>query len=468
MLIAGSMLGSGIYLVPADTIRAGGTGGFLLAAWGLTALLTIFAALSYGELAAMYPKAGGQYTYLKEIYGPMTGFLYGWSFFAIIECGTIAAVATSFSRYLGSFIPALQDPRWLLGPWHISGLQAGGVTIGPYDMGFNGVRLSAVLMILFLSAINMLGVKLGARIQNVFTVIKIAALAALIILGLTMAPAQPVATGNYVPSGESANLGLLAALLVVQTGCLFSAEAWNAITFIAGEVKDPKRTIPLSLLIGSLLVCGLYVLACLAYLKVLGPTGIATAPGDRVGSETLKVLFGAGSGLLMAGAICISGFGCQNGLILSGARVYQAMAADGLFLRQAAKLNKWGVPAFALSIQAVWSCVLALSGTYGQLLDFVMFAALLFYVLTVGGVVIMRIRRPNMERPVKVFGYPYLPILYLLGAFAIMGALLLHRPAFTWPGLILVALGLPVYFFVKKKDGETPKVAASEVALEVE
>lgn len=468
MLIAGSMLGSGIYLVPADTIRAGGTGGFLMAAWGLTALLTIFAALSYGELAAMYPKAGGQYTYLREIYGPMTGFLYGWAFFAIIECGTIAAVATSFSRYLGTFIPAIHDPRWLLGPWHIPGLQLGSVTIGPYDMGFNGVRLSAVSMILFLSAVNMLGVKLGARIQNIFTVIKIAALAALIILGLTMAPAQPVAGAAFVPTGESANLGLLAALLVVQTGCLFSAEAWNAITFIAGEVKEPKRTIPLSLLIGSLLVCGLYVLACLAYLKVLGPTGIATAPGDRVGSETLKVLFGAGSGLLMAGAICISGFGCQNGLILSGARVYQAMAADGLFLKQAAKLNKWGVPAFALVIQAIWSCVLALSGTYGQLLDFVMFAALLFYVLTVGGVIIMRIRKPEMERPYKVFGYPVLPALYLVGAFAIMGALLVYRPAFTWPGLVLVALGAPIYLLVKKNDAAMEAGAEGEPALGME
>lgn len=452
MLIAGSMLGSGIYLVPADTIRAGGTAGFLMAAWGLTALLTIFAALCYGELAAMYPKAGGQYAYLREIYGPMTGFLYGWAFFAIIECGTIAAVATSFSRYLGSFIPAIQTSHWFLGPWQFPGISLGHVTIGPYEMGFNGVRLSAVLMILVLTAVNMWGVRLGARIQNVFTVIKIAALAALIVLGLWMAPDQPVAGANFVPVGENANLGLLAALLVVQTGCLFSAEAWNAITFIAGEVKEPKRTIPLSLLIGSLLVCGLYVLACLAYLKVLGPTGIATAPGDRVGSETLKVLFGAGGGLLMAGAICISGFGCQNGLILSGARVYQAMAVDGLFLRQAARLNRWGVPAFALVIQALWSCALAISGTYGQLLDFVMFAALLFYVLTVGGVIIMRIRRPDMERPVRVFGYPYLPILYLLGALAIMGALLVHRPAFTWPGLVLVGLGLPVYGWVKAQD----------------
>ncbi len=447
MLIAGSMIGSGVFIVAADMIRTGGSGSFLIWAWVLTGVLTVFGALSYGELAGMFPEAGGQYTYLREIYGPMTGFLYGWTFFAVIECGTIAAVAVGFGKYLGTFLPAVNDASWIgphlaAGPWKITET----ILVGPYNVGLTMARLSGIAIILLLSLVNAYGVKLGARIQNLFTVAKIGSLAALIILGLVMKPVVAASSAPIsIASGASA-LPFLVALLVVQTGSLFSADAWNSITFIAGEVKEPKRTIPLSLLIGTSMVCGLYLLANVIYVKVLGPAGIAAAPNDRVGSAALKALMGPRGEIIMAGAILWSMFGCVNGLVLSGARVYHTMAVDGVFLRKAGTLNKSGVPAFSLAIQAVWASLLTLSGSYGQLLDYVVFAALLFYVLTVLGVFILRIKEPGLQRPVKVFAYPVLPALYLVGAIAIMGALLIYKPAFTWPGLVIVALGVPVYF----------------------
>jgi APA family basic amino acid/polyamine antiporter len=451
MLIAGSMIGSGIFIVPADMVRAGTTGSFLLLGWGLTALLTMFAALSYGELAGLFPRAGGQYAYLREIYGPLTGFLYGWTFFTIIECGTIAAVAAGFGKYLGTFLPWVSDGRWLLGPFKVAALHlTPSIAVGPYDLGLTSARAAGIAMILLLSATNVLGVRLGARIQNIFTVAKIGSLAALVGLGLVVVPRVPPVPGPYVPPEGTLLLPVLAALLVVQTGSLFAADAWNSVTFIAGEVKEPKRTIPWALLIGTGLVCGLYLLANVAYLRVLGPSGIASSPGDRVGSQALTMLLGPVGGLVMAGAILVSMFGCENGLVLSGARVYHAMAEDGLFLPRAARLNRQGVPAFALGIQAIWASLLTLSGTYGQLLDYVVFAALLFYVLAVGGVIVLRLRRPDLDRPVKVVAYPLLPVLYVVGAVAIMGVLLVYRPAFTWPGLALVALGMPVYWAVRK------------------
>ena len=452
MLIAGSMIGSGVFIVAADMVRAGHTGSFLLWGWALTGLLTVLGALSYGELAGMYPHAGGQYTYLREIYGPLTGFLYGWTFFAIIECGTIAAVAVGFGKYLGTFFPAVNDATWIgphldLAQWQITKT----IAVGPYHLGLTPSRLSGIAVVALLSFVNLHGVRLGARIQNLFTVAKIGSLAALILLGLLLKPAAPVNAAPYVPPVDVPQLGFLAALLVVQTGSLFSADAWNSITFIAAEVKEPKRTIPLSLLVGTGLVCGLYFLANAIYVKVLGPTAIANAPSDRVGAAALQALFGDTGKLLMSGAILVSMFGCVNGLVLAGARVYQTMAADGLFLPRAAKLNDNGVPAFGIGIQAVWTCLLTLTGTYGQLLDFVMFAALLFYVLTVFGVILLRLRHPQMERPVKVFAYPLVPVLYLVGALAIMGALFIYKPSYTWPGLALVALGLPLYALTNKK-----------------
>ncbi|HJV90183.1 MAG TPA: amino acid permease [Holophagaceae bacterium] len=452
MLIAGSMIGSGVFIVAADMIRSGHTGSFLLWGWALTGVLTVLGALSYGELAGMFPHAGGQYTYLREIYGPLTGFLYGWTFFAIIECGTIAAVAVGFGKYLGSFFPAVNDATWI-GPhldvpvWQITHA----ISVGPYHLGLTPSRLSGIAIVVLLSIVNLYGVRLGARIQNLFTVAKIGSLAALILLGLLLTPHAPVDARAFVPPADTPQLGFLAALLVVQTGSLFSADAWNSITFIAAEVKEPKRTIPLSLLVGTGMVCGLYFLANVIYLKVLGPTAIANAPSDRVGSAALQAILGPRGGLLMAGAILVSMFGCVNGLVLAGARVYQTMAADGLFVPQAAKLNGNGVPAFGIGIQAVWTCLLTLTGTYGQLLDFVIFAALLFYVLTVAGVILLRLRRPEADRPVKVFAYPLVPLLYLIGALAIMGALFVYKPSYTWPGLALVALGLPLYLLTSHK-----------------
>ena len=452
MLIAGSMIGSGVFIVAADMVRTGHSGSFLLIAWGLTAVLTLFAALSYGELAGLFPKAGGQYTYLREIYGPGTGFLYGWTFFVVIECGTIAAVAVGFGKYLGSFFPAVSDAVWI-GPHldlpmvHLTRA----IAVGPYHLGLTPARLSAIAVVALLSAVNLYGVKLGARIQDLFTVAKIGGLAALVVLGLWLHPAAAPAAGAYHPATHDPALPFLTALLVVQTGSMFSADAWNSVTFIAGEVKHPERTIPLSLLIGTTMVCGLYILANGAYLRVLGPTGIANAPQDRVGSAALEALLGSGGGLIMAGSILVSMFGCLNGLILSGARVYQRMAEDGLFYPSAAKLNAHGVPGFGLWIQALWTCALTLTGTYGQLLDFVMLPTILFYIITVGGVFILRWREPDLPRPVRVWGYPFVPALYLLGAIAIVGALFLYRPSFSWPGLALVAAGWPVYLAVRPR-----------------
>ena len=306
MLIAGSMIGSGVFIVAADMVRTGGSGGFLLAAWGLTAVLTLFAALSYGELAGMFPQAGGQYTYLRETYGPALGFLYGWTFFVVIECGTIAAVAVGFGKYLGSFLPFVTDTDWLGPHLDLPLLHAtSSIDIGPYHLGLTPSRLSAIAVVLFLTVVNLYGVRLGARIQNLFTVAKIGGLAALILLGLLLKPAVAPSQAPFLLGDGSATLPFLTALLVVQTGSMFSADAWNAITFIAGEVKEPRRTIPFSLLIGTTVVCGLFVLANVAYLKVLGPAGIANAPEDRVGSAALEALLGSGGGLILAGSILV-------------------------------------------------------------------------------------------------------------------------------------------------------------------
>ena len=452
MLIAGSMIGSGVFIVAADMVRTGGSGAFLLAAWGLTAVLTLFAALSFGELAGMFPQAGGQYSYLRETYGPATGFLYGWTFFVVIECGTLAAVAVGFGKYLGSFIPAVTDTAWLGPHLNVPIMQVTrDIAVGPYDLGLTPARLSAIAVVVLLTVVNLYGVKLGAWVQNLFTVAKIGGLAALILLGLFLKPPAAAVQTPFVPQDGSAMLPFLTALLVVQTGSMFSADAWNAITFIAGEVKEPRRTIPFSLLIGTTLVCGLYILSNAIYLKVLGPAGIANATEDRVGTAALQALLGNGGALIMAGSILVSMFGCLNGLVLSGARVYQRMAEDRLFFRRVAQLNEHGVPAFGLWIQALWTCLLTLTGTFGQLLDFVMLPTILFYAFTVGGLFLLRWRQPDLERPVKVWGYPLVPAFYVLGACAIVGALFIHRPSYSWPGLVLVALGWPVYLAVKPR-----------------
>ena len=444
MIVAGSMIGSGIFIVSADIARQVGSPGWLLAVWVITGLLTVMAALSYGELAAMMPKAGGQYVYLREAWGPVAGFLYGWTLFMVIQTGTIAAVAIAFAKFLGVLTPAVSADRHLfeLGSWAISTQQGVGIAI-----------------VLLLTGVNLFGVRAGKLIQNVFTVGKLGALAALIVLGLAAgrhlgpAFASPTFWTPTVGDGVLAPMALMIAIGTAMVGSLFSADAWNNITFTAGEVKEPQRNLPLSLALGTALVIGLYLLANLAYLAALPFEAIQTAPQDRVGTAALAAVLGPQASALMAVAIMVSTFGCTNGLVLAGARVYYAMAHDGLFFKKVGELNTAGVPAWGLILQAGWASVLALSGKYGDLLDYVIFAALLFYVLTVGALFQLRRTRPDAERPYRALGYPWIPGAYVTCAGALMIDLLVFKPAFTWPGLGIVLLGLPVYYAWRQLAG---------------
>ena len=448
MLIAGCMIGSGIFVVPSEIVRTGHSGTFLLLTWAFTGLLTLVGVLAFGELAAMYPQAGGPYVYLKEAYGRRVAFLFGWTTFAIIECGSIAAVASAFGNVLGTLVPGFSDSHWLLPPLRIAEMHLGAFTLGPWALGLTSARAAGLLLAALLTWVNLQGIRLGSRVQSAVTLATVAALAGLIVLGLTMTPPHAVASGPYLGGGPG--LPLLGAFLVAQVGSLFATNGWNYLPYIGGEVRDPGRTLPLSLSLGVGLVVGLYLLANVAYLRVLGPTGIATAPAGRVATETLRVLLGSRAGGLMAGAILVSMIGYMNGAILSSPRIYQAMAADGLFFRAAERLDSRGVPAVALMIQALWTGCLALSGTYDQLLDFIIFAELLFFVLTVAGVFILRRKCPDHPRPYRTWGHPVTPALYILGCCAILGGLLVYRPSYTWPGLVLVLLGLPLYALVEK------------------
>lgn len=476
MIVAGSMIGSGIFIVSADIARQTGSAGGLLLTWVITGVLTIFAALSYGELAAMMPKAGGQYVYLRESYSPLWGFLYGWTLFLVIQTGTIAAVAVAFARFLGILMPSISPNAYIVEPINIS---------SGYAVSLSVQQAVAVMLIIFLTFINMQGLKLGKWIQNLFTSAKTLSLIALILLGIIVGGAV---TGAF--SGNFANLftpqnpavikpdfaflpevsvegGLFAVIVVfcvAQVGSLFSSDAWNNITFTAGEVKEPQKNIPLSLALGTGLVITLYILANFAYLSTLSVAEIQTAPEDRVGTAALQVIFGAGGASVMAIAIIISTFGCNNGLVLAGARVYYAMAKDNLFFKSTARLNKNHVPAVALILQCVWACLLVLPRTrsgktvagveeygnlYGALLDYVVFAVLIFYVLTIAGLFILRKTRPEAERPYKAFGYPVIPALYIAAAAVICLVLLFYKPATSLPGLAIVLTGIPVYFIWK-------------------
>ena len=442
MIVAGSMIGSGIFIVSADIARQVGSPGWLLVVWLITGLLTLMAALSYGELAAMMPKAGGQYVYLREAYGPVFGFLYGWTLFMVIQTGTIAAVAVAFAKFLGVLTPAVSADRHLL--------ELGAFAISTQQ----GVGLAIVLL---LTGVNLFGVRAGKLIQNVFTVAKLGALAGLIALGLLGGKHLAATFGSpafwtpVAPSGDVlAPLALLIVIGTAMVGSLFSADAWNNITFTAGEVRDPRRNLPLSLALGTGLVIGLYLLANLAYLAALPFEALQGAPQDRVGTAALSAVLGPGAASLMAIAIMVSTFGCVNGLVLAGARVYYAMAQDGLFFKKAGELNAAGVPAVGLLLQAGWACALTLSGRYGDLLDYVIFAALLFYVLTVAGIFVLRRTRPDAERPYRAIGYPFVPAAYCVLASLLMLDLLVYKPTYTWPGLIIVLLGLPVYFAWRK------------------
>ncbi len=436
MIVAGSMIGSGIFIVSADMARQVGSPGWLLLLWVLTGLLTVCAALSYGELAAMMPRAGGQYRYLREAYGPVVGFLYGWTLFTVIQTGTIAAVAVAFAKFLGVLLPSVSSsvPLLALGPIHVTTLQA-----------------TAIAVIVSLSLVNLRGIQTAKLVQNVFTLAKLGALIGLIFLGLAFGSRGLAAFQTpdfWTPMVNGQSLGpwaLLTALGVAMVGSLFSADAWNNITFTAAEVKDPKRVIPLSLALGTGIVIGLYLLANLAYMSALSWESIMHAPEDRVGTALALATLGKAGAAVMAGAILVSTFGCVNGLVMAGGRAFFAMAEDGLFFKSAGHLNAQGVPAWAIAFQAAWACFLTLSGSYGNLLDYVIFAALLFYVLTVTSVFVFRRRQPDAPRPYKTWGYPVIPAFYIVTASLIMLGLLAFKPNYTWPGLGLVLLGLPVY-----------------------
>jgi basic amino acid/polyamine antiporter, APA family len=462
MVVVGSMIGSGIFIVSAEMSRYVGSAGWLLVAWALTGALTIVGALSYGELAAMMPRAGGQYVYLREAFSPLIGFLYGWTLFLVIQTGTIAAVAVGFARYFGALVPWIADDNYLIPPLHVS---------TGYALSLSTTQLVGVLMIALLTWTNTRGLDYGRIIQNVFTTAKTGALLGLIAVGLFLGWSAPVVADNFGNAWMVRNpvefapglsaltaFGLFIAICLAQTGSLFSADAWNNITFTAGEVKDPRRNVPLSLALGTTIVIGLYLLANVAYLVTLPMAAIQNAPGDRVATATLEVIFPGLGVVLMAAAIMISTFGCNNGLILAGARAYYAMARDGLFFRMSGRLNEARVPARGLLLQGVWAAFLVLPRTYNpatntygnlysNLLEYVISAALIFYILTISGIYRLRKSRPDVPRPYRAFGYPVVPALYIVGAATILVVLFIYRTATTWPGLVIILLGLPAFLW---------------------
>ena len=455
MIVAGSMIGSGIFIVSADITRNVGSAGWLVAVWLLTGFMTLTAALSYGELSAMFPKAGGQYVYLKESYNPLLGFLYGWSFFSVIQTGTIAAVGVAFSKFAGYFFPSLEmtDANILL--------QIGFFKIYP-------AQLVSILLIIVLTFINTKGVKSGKLIQSTFTVTKLLSLFGLIGFGFLLASKASIWNANWqdawsmkhiASDGSTApifGVAILGAIAASMVGSIFSSDAWNNVTFIAGEIKNPKRNIGLSLFLGTLIVTVIYIAANLMYLSVLPLHDIAYAPADRVAVAASNVIFGNIGTYVIAVMIMISTFGCNNGLILAGARVYYTMAQDGLFFKKAGTLNKNAVPSWALWAQCIVAGLLCLSGKYGDLLDMVSFIVVIFYILTIIGIFILRKKRPEMERPYKAFGYPILPAIYILMGTCFCVLLIIYKPNFTWPGLIITLIGIPLYYIAlsnKKTEG---------------
>lgn len=435
MLIMGSMIGSGIFIVSAQMSRELPSPMYLLLAWVLTAVFTIFAALSYGELAASMPKAGGQYVYLKEAYGNLFGFLYGWTFFTVIQTGTIAAVAIAFAKFTGVLTGLVSDEITVIG-------------FGAFSI--SSQQLLAIFLIVSLTVFNFLPVKTGAILQNVFTVSKIGALLFLLLAGLWYILTNELPQIKWVQDSNNLQTITLSVFAAALVGSIFSSDAWNNITFTAGEIKNPKKNLPLSLLIGTGVVSLLYVLVNIIYVYALPFSAIQQAQNDRVGTLLLQQIFGSYGSILMAVLIMISTFGCINGLILSGARVYYAMASDKLFFKQAVRLNKNQSPAIALTMQGFWACLLVLSGSYSNLLDYVVFAVLLFYILTVAAVFVMRIKQPELARPYKVIGYPVLPAIYIAMALIIAISLLIQKPLFTYRGLLLVLSGIPIYYVFKK------------------
>jgi basic amino acid/polyamine antiporter, APA family len=437
MLIMGSMIGSGIFIVSADISRQVSSPGLLLLVWVVSGLMTVTGALSYGELAAAMPHAGGPYVYLKRIYGPLWGYLYGFTLFAVIQTGTIAAVGVAFAKFSGVFFAGISPDVLLvqLGVFSISTQQALGIAV-----------------VLLLTGLNFFPVKTGAAVQNLFTFAKIGALAVVILFGLWAGLNGQGDAANFAPLWpEEMNLGMVGIFFAALTGALFSSDAWNNVSYAAGEVERPQRTLPIALIIGTGTVCGLYILTNVIYLYILPITDIATAPLDRVATLLLSRLLGNSGQYVMAGLIMVSTFGCLNGVILSGGRVYYAMAKDGYFIAPAGRENRYGVPAVSLALQAGMATLLTLSGSYGQLLDYVMFAVIFFYILTIGGIFVLRIREPNMERPYRAWGYPWVPALYLLLSTAFILSLLIGRPEFALRGLGIVAIGAALYPFARKE-----------------
>ncbi|HYW73979.1 MAG TPA: amino acid permease [Pyrinomonadaceae bacterium] len=483
MIVAGSMIGSGIFIVSGGISKQVGSPGWLLVVWIVTGLLTIVGALSYGELAAMMPKAGGQYVYLREAFSPLWGFLYGWTLFLVIQTGTIAAVAVGFARYLGILVPSIGEEKYLIAPHRL---------FGSYAISLSTAQVVAILLIVLLTFMNTRGLKLGKLIQNSFTTAKLAALFGLIVLGVLVGWQSGVVRANFTNFWQvrgalddfgggltaATAFGLFVGICVAQTGSLFSADAWNNITFTAGEVKDPKRNIPLALAFGTGIVITLYLLANVAYLVTLPFDKIQGA--SRVASDTANVIFPGKGAVIMAVAFLISTFGCNNGLILAGARAYYAMARDGLFFRKSGLLNHNHVPGWGLVIQGIWAALLVLPRTaktdaagavsygnlYGNLLDYVISAALIFYILTILGIIVLRYKRPDAERPYKAFGYPLVPVLYIIGAAVILTVLFIYQTATTWPGLLIVITGIPVYFIWSRvgkpmaEEGSIPEQVA--------
>ncbi|WP_306353265.1 APC family permease [Flavobacterium sp. '19STA2R22 D10 B1'] len=450
MLVVGSMIGSGIFIVSAGITQNIGSAGWLTLIWVLTGIITLIAAVSYGELSAMFPKAGGQYVYLKEAYSKLIAFLYGWSFFAVIQTGTIAAVGVAFSKFAAYLYEPLSDENIIY-------------TIGAFKL--NAAQLVSILMIIILTYINSKGVRNGKFIQTVFTITKIASLFGLIVFGFILAAKADIWNANWTDAWSAqtfdkgtgtwvgiSGMVLFSAVAASMVGSLFSSDAWVGVTFIAGEMKNPQRNVGLSLFLGTLIVSVIYILANLMYIAVMPLHEIAFAKSERVAVEAAQYIFGATGTIIIAVMIMISTFGCNNGLILAGARVYYTMAQDGLFFKKAAQLNRNSVPGWGLWIQCIWTSVLCLTGKYGDLLDYVMIIVVIFYILTIYGIFILRRKMPHVDRPYKAFGYPILPAIYIIIATALCIALLIDRTSTCGWGVVIMLTGIPVYYLTNKKN----------------
>lgn len=466
MIVAGSMIGSGIFIVSAEITRSLGSAGWLILMWVITGIVTIIAALSYGELAGMFPKAGGQYVYLREAYGPFVAFLFGWTMFSVIQTGSIAAVGVAFASFTSFIIKPLGNANILL-------------QVGEFKI--TAAQLLAIASIVILTYINSRGVKEGKRIQNLFTVTKLLSLFGIIIVGLLIGASGEIWNANWTNAWSPnswqntgggisitalSGFALLGAMAISMKGSLFSSDSWNNVTFIAAEIKNPQKNIGRALFLGTFIVSIIYLAANLMYIAVLPLNEIAYASNDRVGVAVADKIFGSSGSIIIAIMLMISTFGCNNGLILAGARVYYTMAKDGLFFKKTGQLNKFSVPANGLWIQCIWACVLCLSGKYNDLLAMVIFGVLIFYVLTICGIFVLRVKRPTTPRPYKAFGYPVLPLLYIITASGLALLLLFYESRYTIPGLIIILLGIPVYYMAKSGNPPIEKTEPAEVPVQ--